>query len=59
MWKSGLKTGSHRGSFWVLEVKDKNYYKYWTKETVFVYILGFIFYGLSRAKTDLHNKYLI
>ena len=59
MWKSGLKTGSHRGSFWVLEVKDKKYYKYWTKETVFVYILGFIFYGLSRAKTDLHNKYLI
>ena len=29
------------------------------KETVFVYILGFIFYGFSRAKTDLHNKYMI
>ena len=59
MWKSGLKTGSHRSSFWVLEVKDKKYYKYWIKETVFVYILGFIFYDLSRAKTDLHNKYMI
>ena len=27
--------------------------------TVFVYILGFIFDGVSRAKTDLHNKYMI
>ena len=26
--------------------------------TVFVYILGFIFYGVFRAKTDLHNKYI-
>ena len=39
--------------------KDQKYYKNWTKETVFVYILGFIFYGVSRAKTDLHNKYMI
>ena len=29
------------------------------KETVFVYILDFIFYGVSRAKADLHNKYMI
>ena len=28
-------------------------------KTVFVYILGFNFYGVSRAKTDLHNKYMI
>ena len=28
------------------------------KETVFVYILDFIFYGVSRAKTDLQNKYI-
>ena len=33
--------------------------KNYTKVTVFVYILGFIFYGVSRAKTDLHNKYMI
>ena len=24
---------------------------------VFLYILGFIFYAVSRAKTDLYNKY--
>ena len=39
--------------------KDKKYYQNWTKETVFVYILGFISHGVSRAKTDLHNKYMI
>ena len=33
-------------------------YKCWKKETVFVYILDFIFYGVSRAKTDLQNKYI-
>ena len=38
--------------------KIKKYYKSWTKETVFVYILDFIFYGVSRAKTDLRNKYI-
>ena len=37
----------------------QKYYKNWTLETVFVYILGFILYGVSRAKTDLHNKYMI
>ena len=39
--------------------KDQKYYKNWTKETVLVYIFGFIFYGVSRAKTDLHNKYIV
>ena len=39
--------------------KDQKYYKNWTKEAAFVYILGFIFYGSSRAKTDLHNKFII
>ena len=39
--------------------KDKKYYKNWIKENVLVYILGFIFYGVSHAKTDLHNKYMI
>ena len=28
-------------------------------EAVFGYILGFIFYGVSRAKTALRNKYMI
>ena len=52
----------NRGSpcyFLFTRSKDKRYYKNWTKETVFVYILGFIFYGISRAKTDLHNKYMV
>ena len=39
--------------------KDQKYHKSYTKETVFVYILGFIFYGVSCAKTDLHNKYIV
>ena len=39
--------------------KDQKYYKNWIKETVFVCILGFIFYGASRKKTDLQNKYMI
>ena len=39
--------------------KDQKYYKNWTRETVFVYIPGFIFYGASCTKTDLHNKYMI
>ena len=39
--------------------KDQKYYRDWTYETVFVYILGFIFYGVSSAETDLHNKYMI
>ena len=38
--------------------KDQKYYKTWTNENVFVYILGFIFYGVSLPKADSHNKYL-
>ena len=33
--------------------KDQKYYKNYTKESVFVYILRFIFYGVSGAKTNL------
>ena len=29
------------------------------KEIVFIDIRGLIFYGVSHAKTDLHNKYVI
>ena len=42
-----------------LRSKDQKYYENWTKDAVFVYILGFIFYGVSRAKTELHDKYMI
>ena len=37
----------------------RNINKIEQKETAFVYIVGFIFNGVSRAKTDLHTKYLI
>ena len=33
--------------------KDQIYYKNLAKETIFVWILGFIFYVASRTKTDL------
>ena len=39
--------------------KNQRYYKSQTKDVVFVYIFGFIFYGVSHAKTDLRNKYMI
>ena len=39
--------------------KDQKYYKNWKKETVFVCILVFIFDGVSRAKADMHNKFMI
>ena len=29
------------------------------QKRLFVYILGFIFNGVSHAKTDLHNNYMI
>ena len=32
--------------------------KSWTKETALVYIFCFLFYGVSCAKTNLHNKYI-
>ena len=57
MWKSGLKTGGHDDIFWVLAVKRSKIYKSWTYEAVFVYILGFIFYGVSLAETALCNKW--
>ena len=57
--KISLKTRGHHAIFWVLEVNRSKILQKWKKDTVFVYILGFIFYGASRAKTDLHNKYMI
>ena len=38
--------------------KDQKYYKNGTKGTVFVYNLGFISGGVSRAETDLRDKYM-
>ena len=39
--------------------KIENITKIEHNETVFVYILSIIFYGASRAKTDLYNKYMM
>ena len=52
-------TFKNRGSPFGLIVFDQTYYKIRTIETAFVYILGFIFYDVSRAKTDLHDKHMI
>ena len=50
-----IRFKNRRPPYW----KDQKYYKNLAKETAFVYIPGFIFYGVSRAKTDLHNKYVV
>ena len=39
--------------------KDEKYYKNWTNEIVFVYILSFIFHCVSCAKPFLRNKYIL
>ena len=39
--------------------KIKNITKIEQKRLFFVYILGFILYGVSGDKTDLHSKYMI
>ena len=59
MWKSGLKFGVTMLFSEFYRSRDQKYYKNWTYETVFVYIIGFIFYGVSAAKTDLHNRHMI
>ena len=53
------KPGGHHVIFGVLEVKRSKILQNYTKKTVFVYILSFMLYGVSRAKTDIHNKYII
>ena len=50
----------NRGSAcYFLEVRRSKTLQKLNKETVLAYILGFVFYGVSRAKTDLHNKYIV
>ena len=50
-----IRFKNRRPPYW----KGQKYYKNWTKETAFVYVLCFVFYGVSRAKTNLHNKYIV
>ena len=55
MWKSGLKIGLHHAILWVLEVRrSKILQKLNARDSCLHF--GFIFYGVSRTKTDLHNK---
>ena len=56
--KIRFKNRYHYGIASVLEVKRSKVLQKLTKETVFAYILGFLFYGVSHAKTVLHNKYI-
>ena len=58
--KSVLKTiGFSHTTFSVLEVKNSKKLQKLKKETVFVSIIGFSFYDVSHAKTDLHDKHMI
>ena len=45
--------------FSVLEINRLKILQKANKSDFFVYILGFIFYGVSCAKTDLLNKHII
>ena len=56
--KSSLKTRGRHAVFSVLEIKTLKMLQKLNKQTTFVYIIGFIFYGVSGAKTDLYNKYM-
>ena len=53
------KIGGDHAIFRVPEVKRSKILPKLIQKTVFVYIIGFLFYGVSRAKTDLRNKYMI
>ena len=49
----------HLAIFWVLEIKTSKIVQKLNNRDCFIDILGLIFYGVSRTKTDLHNKYMI
>ena len=59
MKKSGLKTGGHHAIFRVLEVKRSKMLQKLNKRDCFCLHSWFHFYGVSCAKTDFHNKYMI
>ena len=53
-----IRLENRRPPNYFLEVKRIKIYEKLNKESAFVYILGFVFYGVSRAKTDVHNEYI-
>ena len=52
------KYGGHLAIFWVLEVKRSKILQKLNKRDCFLFTFS-VFVGVSRAKTDLHNKYMI
>ena len=59
MQKSDSKTGGDHAIFSVLEVKRSKILQKSRKGDSFCLHSWFLFYGVSGAKTDLHNKYMI
>ena len=58
--KIKFKKEGHHTIFWDLEVKgSKIILQKLNKRDCFCLHSSFHFYGVSRAKTDLHNKYMI
>ena len=59
MEKSGLKTGVHHAIFSVLEVKRSRILLIFNKRGCFCLHSWVHFYGVSRAKTNLRNTYMM
>ena len=57
--KSGFKTGGHHAIFQVLEVKRSKTLQKLSIQDCFCLHSWFDFYGVSQAKTNLNNKYMI
>ena len=57
--KPGSKTGGNHGIFSVLEVKRSKILQKLRKGDCLCLHSWFLFHGVSGAKTDLHNKYMI
>ena len=58
MKKSDLKTGGHHAIFAVLEINRSKILQKLNKSDSFC-LHCWLFFSVSRAKTDLHNKYII
>ena len=59
MYKSDLKRGGHRAIFLVLEINRSKILQRINESDCFCLNSLLHFYGVSRGKTDLHNKYMI
>ena len=59
MQKSGLKPGGHLAIFSVLEINRSKISQKINESDCFCLHSWLHFYGVSRTKTYLHNKYMI